>query len=171
LFKAVVIDIWQGNYKKLDEQNIRVREEITNLEVERQKVFDYHRSGKYSDEEFLDQKNRINEAINKKHLLVQENRVEEFGMEKALDHCFGFVRTTAKTWVEADYQAKLRFQKLVSKAKFEFDGKNFGTAELTNVYKLNKEYGDEESGLVWLFNQARTYFLTSGATSSPTSGT
>jgi hypothetical protein len=153
LFKAVVIDIWQSNYKKLDEQNIRVREEIAKLEVERQKVFDYHRSGKYTDEEFLDQKNRINDAINKKHLLVQENRVEEFDMEQALDHCFRFVRTTAKTWIEANYQEKLRFQKLVSKARFEFDGKNFGTAGLTNVYSINREYKEKKSNLVALVGE------------------
>jgi hypothetical protein len=35
----------------------------------------------------------------------------------------------------------------------------------------NIEKKSESLVLVWLFNQARTYFLTSGATSSPTSGT
>lgn len=147
LFKAVVIDIWQSNYKKLDEQNERARKEIARLEQDRQKVFDFHRSQKYTDEEFLDQKEKINSAIDKKHLLLQESRVEEFDMEAALEYCFGFVRTTAKTWIESDYQARLRFQNLVFKEKIEFDGQKFGTAKLSQVYGINQEYGNKKSKL------------------------
>ncbi len=150
LFKAIVIDIWQSNYKKLDSENVRVRSEIDKLEQERQKVFDFHRAGKYSDDEFEEQKEIINATINKKHLLIQENRVEEFNMEEALDYCFNFVRTTSKTWLELDYQSKLRFQKLVCKEKIQFDGKKFGTARLSSVYKINKEYGENKSDLVAL---------------------
>lgn len=154
LFKAIVIDIWQSNYKKLDEQNVVVRKEIERLELDRQRIFDLHRAGKYSDEEFLDQKNRINSHIDKKHLLLQENRVEEFDMEHALEYCFGFVRTTAKTWIEADYQSKLRLQKLVCKEKIEFDGEKFGTARLSSVYKLNQEYRGKKSNLAALVGQS-----------------
>lgn len=148
LFKAVVLDIWQSNYKKLDEQNARIRNEVSLLEAERQKVFDFHRTGKYSDDEFLEQKNKINQAINQKHLLIQESRVEEFDMEAALDYCFGYVRATAKTWLEADYPTRLRFQKLVCKEKINFDGQKFGTAKLSQVYKINQEYAGKKSKVV-----------------------
>ncbi len=148
MFKAVVIDIWQKNYKKLDEQNSRVRDEIAKLERERQKVFDFHRSGKYSDEEFLDQKNKINNSINAKHLLIKESRVEEFNMEESLAYCFEFVRTTAKTWNEADYSAKLRFQKMIFKDKIKYDGEKFGTAKLSQVYKINQECQGKKSNVV-----------------------
>jgi site-specific DNA recombinase len=150
LFKAVVLDIWQSNYKKLDEQNARIRGELALLETERQKVFDFHRSGRYSDYEFLEQKNKINQSINQKHLLIQESRVEEFDMEAALDYCFGYVRATAKTWLEADYPARLRFQKLVCKEKINFDGQKFGTAKLSQVYKINQESQGKKSKVVAL---------------------
>ncbi len=68
--------------------------EIERLEQERQKVFEFHRSGKYTDDEFLEQKNKINQAINQKHLLLQESRVEEFDMEAALNYCFEYVRNS-----------------------------------------------------------------------------
>ena len=150
MFKAVVVDIWQSNYKKLDEQNARVRNEVSLLEAERQKVFDFHRSGKYSDEEFSDQKNKINYAIDAKHLLIRESRVEEFNMEESLAYCFDYVRTTAKTWNEAEYTVKLRFQKMIFKEKIKYDGKKFGTAKLSQVYKINKEYAGKKSNLVAL---------------------
>ncbi len=152
LFKAVVTDIWKSNYKQFDEQNAKIRIEIAKLEQERQKVFEMHRSGKYTDEEFLEQKNLVNQRINEKHLLIQDKRVEEFNMEQALEYCFKFVRETSQTWLmlEADYGLRLRFQKRVLAGNVKFDGQKFGTAELSQVYQLNKECGDEKSKLVAL---------------------
>lgn len=147
LFKAVVVEIWQNNYKKLDADNARVRAEVEVLEMERQKVFEFHRSGKYSDEEFLEQKKFINSSIDKKHLLLTENRIEEFNMEDALDYAFGFVRSTAKTWSELGYQNKLRFQKLICKEKIKFDGEKFGTDKLSLIYAINQEYNGNKSNL------------------------
>ena len=67
LFKSIVMDIWQSNYKKLDENNARVRIEIEKLEQERQKVFDLHRTGKYSDDEFQEQKEITNKKMREKN--------------------------------------------------------------------------------------------------------
>jgi hypothetical protein len=39
---------------KKDENNAKVRAEIGKLEQERQRIFELHRIGKYSDEEFLE---------------------------------------------------------------------------------------------------------------------
>jgi len=36
LFKAIVLDVWQSNYKKLDSKNARIRKEVEVLENERQ---------------------------------------------------------------------------------------------------------------------------------------
>jgi site-specific DNA recombinase len=111
-FKAIVIDMWQSNYKKLDAENARVRKEIEVLEVERQRIFDLHRSGTYTDEEFLDQKERVNVLIEQKKRLLEEKRVEEFDMEVALNYCFEFVRDSAETWRSfEDFPAlRARFQ-------------------------------------------------------------
>lgn len=150
MFKAVVIDIWKSNYQKFYEVAARMRKEIDALEVERLKIFEFHRAGKYTDEEFEEQKKITNQAIYQKRRLMEEQAVEEFDMEAALDYCFNFVRTTAKTWIEADYKSKLQFQKLVCKEKIKFDGQKFGTAILSQVYKINKEYGGDKSNLVAL---------------------
>src|SRR3989344_1800649 len=150
-FKAVVLDIWKTNYQKHDEVNQRIRKQLEQLEAERQKVFDLRRSDVYTDEEFLEQKNLINERISEKHRLISENRVEEFNMEQALDHCFRFVRSTAKTWLRLGIQSfplQQRFQKNVFPGKIGFAGEKFGTAKLSLVYSLNQEYGGKKSHLV-----------------------
>lgn len=151
-FKAIVVDVWQSNYKRLDSENARVRKEIEVLETERQRVFDMHRMGKYNDEEFLEQKNLVNIKINDKKALLNEKQIEEFNMEEALDYCFRFVRQSAKTWLGLkDMPAhRVRFQNQVFPEKVTFDGKKFGTKKLALIYKLNEESGADKSKLVTL---------------------
>lgn len=152
-FKAVVMDIWQNNYKKLDEDNAKVHLQIEKLESDRQKVFDMHRAGKYSDDEFLEQKDIINKTIYHKRQLLVDNHIEEFDMEEALDYCFRFVRETSKTWVrlkKQSYERLMRFQKQVFPQKITFDGNKFGTTDIALVYKLNQQNGANKSQIVAL---------------------
>ena len=150
IFKAIMIDVWQSNYKKLDSENTRIRKEVEVLETERQRVFDLHRAHKYNDQEFLDQKDHINLKIQQKKLLLEEKRIEEFNMEEALDYCFRFVRESAKTWLElADLPLqRARFQQQIFPEKITFDGEKFGTAKMSLIYELNKQAGNEKSNLV-----------------------
>ncbi len=149
-FKAIVLDIWKTNYKKLDEDNARVRREMEKLEAERQKVFELHRSGVYSDTDFIYQKSVINQQINQKYSLANENRVEEFNMEEALSYAFDFVRNTTKKWLAFEYPERVRFQKMIFDGNVDFDGKKFGNGKLSLIYKGNQEYQAENSKLVTL---------------------
>lgn len=150
IFKAVVIDVWQSNYKKLDSENDRIRKEIAGLESERQRVFDMHRSGKYTDDEFSEQKDLINLKIQQKKLLLDEKRIEEFNMEEALDYCFSFVNESARTWKELEnYPAyRVRFQKQIFPEKITFDSKKFGTTKMSLVYEINQQSGANTSNVV-----------------------
>lgn len=148
LFKAVVLDIWKKNYKRIDEENAKIGRQITLLTHERQKIFDFHRSGKYSDEDFSEQEKLIKEKIGQKRLLMREKWEEEFNMEEVLEYCFSYVRNTARAWVNADYQEKIRFQKMVFTGNIQFDGEKFGTAELSLVYKINQASQPDLSNLV-----------------------
>ncbi|MBP6889613.1 MAG: recombinase zinc beta ribbon domain-containing protein [Candidatus Moranbacteria bacterium] len=148
LFKAIVVDIWKNNYKKIDQDNAKIRLKIAKLENERQKVFDFHRAGKYTDNDFEEQKNLVNTQIKQQYLLLQEKREEEFEMEEVLDYCFSYVRNTAKEWIEADYKTKIRLQKLVFAGRVQFDGEKLGTADLRQVYGINQAYQSDKSSLV-----------------------
>ena len=148
LFKAIVLDIWKNNYKKIDEENIQINKQITVLTNERQKVFDFHLAGEYTTDEFEEQKKLINERISQKRLLIREKWDEEFEMEEVLEFCFSYVRNTAKAWIEADYKTKLRLQKLVFAGRVNFDGEKLGTAEFRQVYGINQAYQTDKSSLV-----------------------
>ena len=150
LFKAVVLDAWQERYKKFDEANIRVRKEIEKLEHERQTVFDFHRQGKYSDDEFIAQKNLVNERIDQKRMLLQDARQKELDMERALNYCFYFVRNASKVWMDLadDYEARIKLQHLIFAKPLTFDGNSFGTPELSLVFAQKDSSGVEKSLLV-----------------------
>jgi hypothetical protein len=147
-FRAIMLDIWQSNYKKFDEMNGTVRKEIEKLEQERQEVFNLHRKGVYDDDELLEQKNIVNQKIREKTQLLMDNRIEEFNMDEALTYCFNFVRDTAKTWLRLKYEPKMRFQRNISPEKWTFDGKEFGTTKLAKIYALKQEYDGKKSNLV-----------------------
>ncbi|MBX4195901.1 recombinase family protein [Candidatus Parcubacteria bacterium] len=152
VFKAVVMEVWQSNYKKLDSENARARKEIEVLEAERQRVFDLHRAGKYTDQEFMDQKDLVNIKIQQKKILLDEKRVEEFSMEEALNYSFNFVRHSGQTWKElSDLPAmRMRFQNQAFPQKVTYDGKTFGTPEMSLIYAINQQSGADKSKVVTL---------------------
>ena len=147
-FKAIVIDIWQNNYKNISSQNQKARLELTRLEAERDRVFTMMRQGKLTDDEFSEQKNAVNLQIANKYQQLNEKQYEGLDMEKTLDACFSFVRNTAKTWREADYAGRLQFQKLVFQDKLQFNGKRFGNAKLSPIYEMNRMFDGNKSSLV-----------------------
>ena len=149
-FKAIMLDIWQSNYKQFDEVNGKIRKELEKLEQDRQEVFALHRKGTYSDDEFLEQKDFINSKISEKSQLMNENRIEEFDMDEALTYCFQFVRHTSESWLRLGYDNKLRFQRNVFAEKPHFNAGKFGTRKLSRIYALNQEYDGKKSHLAAL---------------------
>ena len=131
---------------------MRTRNEITILETERQRVFDLHRHGKYTDDEFLEQKRLINTRIDEKHLLLKDKRVEEFNMEEALEFCFNTVRNSSATWLKYanDSERRLQFQNFIFKENVPFSGEKFETTELTPIYSIYQQYLADPSKLVTL---------------------
>ena len=150
VFKAIVVDVWKSNYKKLDEEHQRIDREVALLRDERQKIFRFHQEGKYTDSEFQEQKSLINERIRQREFLRDEKLVEEFDMEEALDYCFRLIRHSADTWVKLSEQPILqsRFQNQVFPEKVFYDGKKFGTNKISLVYDLNQKRRSKKSHLV-----------------------
>ena len=150
LFKAVIIDIWESNYQTLDQQNAAARKRIEKLEQERQQVFKLHREKIYSDAEFLEQKAAIARQLDEQHTLIEDRRVEEFKMEEVMDFCMDYLTNVAEKWrgLEDNYPARIRFQNLLFKSKLPFDGKTFGTAELSPIFEQKTNSRGEKSLLV-----------------------
>ncbi len=150
LFKAVITDIWKTNHKNLDDQKSSVRRNIEKLEIEKQRIFELHRAGTYSDQDFKEQRAIVAGKMEVQYSLIEEYRGEEFNMDEALEYCFDFVGKATKTWLELEgnYPARIRFQNLIFKARLTFDGEEFGNTKLSPIFQLKATSRGEKSLLV-----------------------
>jgi site-specific DNA recombinase len=147
-FKAVVTDICDNDSEVTKAAHDRHSKELVNIEKERKRIFDAHRTGIYSDAEFIEQKSSIDQRIMHQQANKPDNTGDDFDINAALDFCLSFTRDSASQWHRLGFPEKLRFQKLVFSGNIPFDGKNFGIAELSPIYTLHEEYAHDESNLV-----------------------
>ena len=148
LFKQAVMDIWQSNYKQFNSSNAKVNNEIARLDDERQKVFDMHRNGTYSDEDFQQQKNVIDERIKQKRSQLETCWSDEVNMDVAMEYSLNFITNASKIWLEADYKEKIQLQGSTFPSGIEFDGERYRTADISLIYKLKETPLAEKSLLV-----------------------
>lgn len=148
LFKMIVLDEWKNNYKKIDEENAKINREISVMESDRQRIFEFHRSGKYTDEDFEEQRKLVSRRIEEKRNLIKAKWDEEFEMEEVLEYCFSYIRNIGKHWIKAEYPEKISLQKLILAGRIEFDGEQLGTADLRQIYAINQAYQLDKSSLV-----------------------
>ena len=152
VFKVIILDIWKNNCKNFSSQNDVLRKEITDLEQQKQRIFELHQSKVYTDNDFLVQKNIVLKKIAEKDALIIEKHDEEFNMDEALEYCFNFIRNTSKTWLDLEKEPlkRLRFQKIIFPENIEFSGEKFGTTKLSPIYSLYQQYLVDPSCLVTL---------------------
>lgn len=152
LYRAAVIETWQDNGAIKKERAAAAQREITRLESERQRVFELHRAGVYSDTEFAEQKALINDQLNGKSRLAEDETADNFDVPKALEYALEFIRQPDKTWnrLEPLFSARLRFQRLVFRGDVVFDGERFGTTDLGLIYRQIQECRQGKSYLVGL---------------------
>jgi DNA invertase Pin-like site-specific DNA recombinase len=153
VFKKIVIDIWKSDYKKFHELNEKLRSEMSELEVRKQRIYELFESGTYSKEEFAAQRDMVNRKIAQKHALMADTRIEEFNMDEALEYCFNFILKTAESWLEMENKPERRlwFQNCIFEdGEILFYGNKFGTAKLSPIYSMYREYLHDPSTLVTL---------------------
>lgn len=148
LFRAIVLDLWDSNYRKIEQVNTKINSDIQVLELQRHKIFENHQLGKYTDEEFLEQKSLVNKKIEQKRLLLQDTSVKEMDMESALDYCYRFISNSTKVWLGSDFYTKVRLQNHIFQDRLMFDGKVFGNTKLSPIYQISQEYDGNKSSLV-----------------------
>lgn len=137
-FKAIVRDTWRDQHQVVLESKQRLEAQLLKLQQERERIFAAHRSGIYSDTEFLEQKNEIDRKL----VLARPQYEPDKGhanldIEADLDRALSFVRHTSANWQKLAHHDKLRFQKLLFKSEIPYDPvTGFGTAELSLIYSL-----------------------------------
>lgn len=155
LFRAAVLSAWEELRDGQQLNRLVLSRELASLEQERQRIFDFHRRGIYTDEEFRDQMAKSAIAIKQKNLLLQEKVPERRDVEALLDHCVAIVQRTSESWraFGEEPPLRLRLQNRVFAGPLEFDGEHFRNATLSLIYQLNQEGQGRKSHLVPFIRQ------------------
>lgn len=80
----------------------------------------------------------MTDAILAKQVFVEDGGALNVDIEKALEYAFYFARNASNVWIKADYEQRINLQKLILASPVPFDGKEFGTPELSLIYQQKK---------------------------------
>jgi site-specific DNA recombinase len=153
-FRVHLLDSQQDGRKELREFNAAIKRDLAALAAERQAVYDLHRTGKYSDEEFVEQRKLVGGRIKQKNRLLRDGADFDFDIDSAWQKTIKVLGNPARTWLESadNYRVRLQFQEylLVGLGKIVFDGQELRTADKPQFYRLIEESQGKKSKLVAL---------------------
>ena len=134
----------------IDEENAQLRKAMTLLEAERQRVFDLHRQGVYSDAEFHEQHELLDTRIKQKARRINSKADLDFDLSEALKPCFDFLCEPGAAWqkFEGDYRSQIILQREVFSGPIQFDREGFGNSDLSLLYRVVRDFQSEKSNLV-----------------------
>ncbi len=147
-FKRAVVRVWKEKYKVLGRETKDLHGRLERLMASRQKAFDHHLNGKYSDAEFEEQKLRLDAQAQEVRAEIAGTQLQEYNIDEVLSYAFRFVRTLDVQWAKGTYEEKSSLQQLVFSKGVVFDGENFGTPETSLIFQIKKTHPEDESLLV-----------------------
>jgi DNA invertase Pin-like site-specific DNA recombinase len=141
LFARLVSDKWREIMRDSQHERGRIEREMESLRGERQRIFEFHRSGQYTDEEFREQREVVARRLLERQAALDRVDVSDFSLDAALRDCLRLTRETALLWQQSTPGWRLRFQSLVFVGgEMRFDGIDFSNSPLTSIYQLNREF-------------------------------
>ena len=158
MFRELVVQAWKEDKERISRGNAAIQREVARFNDERQQLFDLHRSGIYSDTDFVEQRRVLDSRIREKTRQLRGESDYNFDLEYGLRESLRFLRSPGNTWAELnpDYPKRLEFQRhlLTGVGKIEYDGRLLRTADLPLIYKLIREMHTEKSKLVDLLQNS-----------------
>ncbi len=151
MFEAVVLDELKSQKTAAGQEKVNYERRVQRLESQKQQLITMRMNGEISKSEFEDTKLGLENQLTGLRTGKNEAETSENSLEVSISYALQFVRNVARQWLDLDDPAeRLRLQKLVLPEGIEYnktDG-TFGTAVLSPVFKLFKEFHDGKSDLV-----------------------
>lgn len=127
-----------------------VRRQLADLELERQRIFDYHRGGTYSTEEFLEQKAMLNRRMNEKQLLLKKGEAGDEALATSLGEVLRMFERPRDTWyaLANAFSRRVHFQKLIFPSGVQVDGTRLRTSVPSLIYQLSEAFSGDKNQVV-----------------------
>lgn len=144
-FKAVIIDVWQGRYNDINRHYEILSKELAGLQQQKTKILELVKKQLIADEDFKTEFEKIKEQAAGKQLELDQSRLEEFDIDRAVTYVFDFIANLPEFWSRANYWQKLKLVGLIFPEKPVYHYLRFTTPRTSHIFQVN-QYENTLSG-------------------------
>ena len=149
MFARAVTEKWHEWMQGAARERTRIERDMESLLAQRQRVYEFHRAGQYTDDEFREQRAAVTAQLEACQLSLEGLESDDFALEPALRECLEVTRQTADLWQRATPAWRLRFQTVIFvDGEMRLSGMDFSNSILTSIYQLHREFAADPSSLV-----------------------
>lgn len=109
-FKATIIDVWEREYKNINENRQKKLKRLEELRPEKTSLIDMKKCDLLPDDDFTEAFNRVKRDIEINEADVCENVFEEFNIDEAVDYVFGFIKSLPEYWQRTTFEQQIKLQ-------------------------------------------------------------
>ena len=147
-FKAVILDVWESEYKKINQERQDRIKRIEGLKQEKLQLIEMKKRDLLPDDDFKEAFNKLNKDIDYQEANLTETKFEEFNLDEAIDYVFTYIKTLPENWERATFEQKIQLQGLVFPEKPSYDYIKFQTPKLSPILQTKRELALASSPLV-----------------------
>lgn len=147
-FKAVILDVWQDEYKRINSDRERQLKRTESLKNEKAKLIEMKKKELLPDDDFKEAFDKLRSELNEMEANLSEVRVSEFNIDEAVDYVFDFFKALPRHWEEATCEQRIKLQSLIFAEKPVYDYIKFQTPKLSPILQIKKDLALANSSFV-----------------------
>lgn len=149
-FKAVIIDVWQGRYGDINRHYEILSKKLSGLQQQKTKMLELIKKQLIADEDFKVEFEKIKVEMAGKQLELDQSRLEEFDIDRAVTYVFDFIANLPEFWSRANYWQKLKLVSLIFPEKPVYHHLRFTTPRTSHIFNVKAASDGGNSTLVAL---------------------
>lgn len=149
-FKAVILDVWQKQYKEVNQSRGDKLKRIEGLKNEKDRLIEMKKKELLPDDDFKEAFEKVRTEIANKQSDLDETNLQEFDLDEAVTYVFNFIKTIPEFWKaeSTSYVEKIKLQSLIFPEKTIYDYKTFRTPKFSLIFANKKDLAYAKSSLV-----------------------
>ena len=148
-FEKAVMKVWNGKYKQVNEEYLKVENRLEKLRIYKNNLIKKNADGILPDDDFQETLKRTRQEIEILELAANDSKLDMFELEATIAYSKNFVADLPRQWFDLGIEGKKRFQKLLFPEGLPYLGNGkFGTAKMSVIFEINQQLQKEKTNLV-----------------------
>ncbi len=146
--KEVIADVWQEQYKTINQNRTKISGELERMEGEKRKLIDMMKKDLLGEEDFKEEFKAVKEKILDTHAALTDMKLETFAVDEAVQFVFTTLEDLVKCWEDATYDQRMSLLSLIFAEKPLYSYPKFETPVLSPILETKKAFHEGKSSLV-----------------------